>query len=83
MSKIVCGHCNQPVSKPVNLWVGGQPYHGLCLTKEAEHARLKALLAEAAEALTPFALAASHQMILSQAAFSRAAVVWEKIDAAK
>ena len=50
---------------------------------EAEIVRLKALLAEASEALTPFALAASHQMILAQASFSRAAVVWEKIDAAK
>ena len=41
MSKIVCGHCNQPVSEPVNLWVGGQPYHDLCLSKATEIARLK------------------------------------------
>ena len=49
----------------------------------AEIARLKALLAEASDALTPFALAASHQMVLAQASFNLTAVVWEKLDAAK
>ena len=55
----------------------------LIINLKLENARLKALLAEASEALTPFALAASHQMVLAQASFNLAAVVWEKLDAAK
>ena len=76
---------NAPGVDPVHKQIAkGMADIATALSKQSDEiARLKALLAEASEALTPFALAASHQMILAQAAFSRAAVVWEKLDAAR